>query len=175
MCIRDRQWTGGGGRGQPVGYQCRARGSSGLAEMCIRDRASRGQYARHRHPHRQPGFMAKGGPRNTPDRRLLRTGERSGDCPGQGRDRPGGHWLRAGLRRNACRPETVGASGQDPAHRIGRARAHRAHKMCIRDSHRSSPIRGRQAVWHRQRRIEVRHRGLPGSEVPLYGRDLKQR
>ena len=78
-----------------------------------RDPARAGQHPSHRHPHRKPGVLAQGGPRHPADRRLLRTGQRSGDRLGKGGNRPGGYRLRAGIRRHPGRPEEAGASRQD--------------------------------------------------------------
>ena len=47
----------------------------------MRDSAGPGRHPRHRHPHRQPGFLAQGSPHHSPDRRLVRAGHRSRRSP----------------------------------------------------------------------------------------------
>ncbi len=132
-----------------------------LQPRWARNPAHAGQHPGHRHPHWKPGFLAQGSPRHPPDRRLLRTGQRSGDCPGESGDRPGRYRLRARVRRHPGRLEEVRSPGQDPPRRIGRAAAYRAHAQGFRVHHRFSP--GDVVDRGRERRAGAGNRGkAPG-------------
>ncbi len=82
---------------------------------------------------------------------------------GRGRDRPGQrHHLRSGRLLLRPRSEPRLARGRSAGDRHDR-RQHRP------DLHRSRPLRRDQAIRPRPRRLQPRHRGLPGDQIPLHG------
>ena len=73
-----------------------------------RDEAGEGGDARDRDPHRQSRELEEGLARDRRDGRMVRAGERAGDCAGQGGDRGRGRGLRAGVGGDAGRAEEAG-------------------------------------------------------------------
>jgi threonine synthase len=144
-----------------------ARGANPLVHEGIRGRAHRTgarRNPRHRHSHRQPGFVEEGRRRAARDRRGMRGRIGRGDRRGQSRDRRRWRGLRAGLGGYARRPEEPGAQRVREARRIGGAGAHRPLPQGPRVHHGLPPRRGRR------RSIAAQTAGAAGGRAGLRDR-----